>query len=193
MDRMAIDWCKSVDGINIFPKLPVHLRTYRNDFIRNSAIKEAQQDVAHGERVLAAINARTLQLALKFQQSLTHAAAPGTPSTPVSLVKVGAHPPMNSPNDNALTLPTSVTTTVVGGNNSTSADEQEGEAPAEPTAEAPAIRRRGSDKPKEDGRTRSRTCKRCPTAAEGAICPGRFPRSARSCKYYSNNNADTGK
>jgi hypothetical protein len=27
-DAMALEWCNHVDGINIFPKLPVYLRTY---------------------------------------------------------------------------------------------------------------------------------------------------------------------
>ena len=27
-DKMAINWCKHVDGINIFPKLPVYLRRH---------------------------------------------------------------------------------------------------------------------------------------------------------------------
>jgi hypothetical protein len=49
MDRMAIDWCKSVNGINIFPKLPVRLRTYRSDFIRNSAIKRLNRMLLTGK------------------------------------------------------------------------------------------------------------------------------------------------
>ena len=34
-EMAAIEWCKFVDGVKIFPKLPVHIRLHREVFERN--------------------------------------------------------------------------------------------------------------------------------------------------------------
>lgn len=39
--KMALKWCERVDGDTIFPKLPVHLRTYYEKWERNERIREA--------------------------------------------------------------------------------------------------------------------------------------------------------
>ena len=44
-DAMALEWCNYVDGINIFPKLPVYLRTYWPTFQHNSRVRLAATSV----------------------------------------------------------------------------------------------------------------------------------------------------
>ena len=34
-DPASVEWCQFVDGVDIFPKLPVHIRNYRDKFKRN--------------------------------------------------------------------------------------------------------------------------------------------------------------
>jgi hypothetical protein len=38
---MAIEWCKHVNGTTIFPKLPVYLRMYYEQWERNQRVKDA--------------------------------------------------------------------------------------------------------------------------------------------------------
>ena len=38
---MAIEWCKHVDGITIFPKLPVYLRNHHTQWTKNRRVKDA--------------------------------------------------------------------------------------------------------------------------------------------------------
>jgi hypothetical protein len=38
---MALEWCKHVDGETIFPKLPVYLREYFEQYLRNRRVKDA--------------------------------------------------------------------------------------------------------------------------------------------------------
>ena len=59
-DQMAIEWCKDVDGIDIFPKLPVYLRTYHKQWERNNRVRDAVKKAKSGIDALAAINAATL-------------------------------------------------------------------------------------------------------------------------------------
>ena len=40
MDTMDIEWCKHLDGINIFPKLPAYLRKYLTTFQKNKFTRE---------------------------------------------------------------------------------------------------------------------------------------------------------
>ena len=48
MDKMAIEWCSKVDGINIFPKLPVYLRIHFASWTHNQQVKETVKNVALG-------------------------------------------------------------------------------------------------------------------------------------------------
>ena len=47
-DKMAKEWCKHVNGKNVFPKLPVYLRTYYKTWERNlrkkKLLKELKMD-----------------------------------------------------------------------------------------------------------------------------------------------------
>ena len=55
--NMALDWCKYVDGITIFPKLPVHLRTYFVQWSRNQSIKDVQKESETKRNDLKDLNA----------------------------------------------------------------------------------------------------------------------------------------
>jgi len=54
---MTIEWCKKVDGINIFPKLPVYLHTHYNKWQLNQRVRDAVAKAAPGEVRLREINA----------------------------------------------------------------------------------------------------------------------------------------
>jgi hypothetical protein len=41
-EKMALEWCKLVDGVTMFPKLPVYLRVYHSTWLRNSRIRLVQ-------------------------------------------------------------------------------------------------------------------------------------------------------
>ena len=76
MDRMALEWCKHVDGVNIFPKLLVYLRTYHSAWTRNQRVREAVRTAVAGEAVLTRINAETLQALLPASAPALAPAAP---------------------------------------------------------------------------------------------------------------------
>jgi hypothetical protein len=40
-DAMALLWCEYVDGVTIFPKLPVYLREYYGIYLKNGRVKDA--------------------------------------------------------------------------------------------------------------------------------------------------------
>ena len=52
----AIAWCKYVDGVKIFPKLPVHIRTHRETFERNQRVEELTRRAASGLAKLEELN-----------------------------------------------------------------------------------------------------------------------------------------
>jgi hypothetical protein len=54
---MAIKWCKEVDAVNIFPKLPVCLQTRYSKWQRNQRVCDAVAKAAPGEARLRELNA----------------------------------------------------------------------------------------------------------------------------------------
>ena len=58
-DKMAIDWCKEVDGVHVWPKLPVYLRTYHKQFQRNQRVKDAVRQAKTGAQKLKTLNQQT--------------------------------------------------------------------------------------------------------------------------------------
>ena len=58
---MAVNWCQHVDGVTIFPKLPVYLRTHHTAWTRNQRVKEAVRKAVPSEAVLARLNEKTRQ------------------------------------------------------------------------------------------------------------------------------------
>jgi len=55
-ERMAIEWCKYVDGEAIFPKLPVYLREYYKRWQRNKRIQDAIKNMKPELELLAQVN-----------------------------------------------------------------------------------------------------------------------------------------
>ena len=55
-EQMAIEWFKKVDAVNIFPKLPVYLRTHYSKWQQNQRVRDAVAKAAPGEARLCEIN-----------------------------------------------------------------------------------------------------------------------------------------
>jgi hypothetical protein len=55
---MAIEWCKHVDGVLIFPKLLVYLREHHKHWLRNQRIQDAVKNMKSEIELLEAINKR---------------------------------------------------------------------------------------------------------------------------------------
>ena len=76
-DQMAIDWCDKVDGVTIFPKLPVYLRTHHTAWLRNQAVRDAVRAAESGEAELRRLNEQTaLQIFPQPAAGATAAVAP---------------------------------------------------------------------------------------------------------------------
>ena len=60
-EQMAIDWCEKVDGIDVWPKLPVYLRTYHRRFLRNQRVKDAVIKAKEQAAELKTLNQQTSQ------------------------------------------------------------------------------------------------------------------------------------
>ena len=88
---MAIKWCEHVDGISIFPKLPVYLRTHHSKWQRNQRVKDAVERAAAGEAQLRELNARTGPVPATALPPPLPPAMPQTPSNmpPVQGAAVG--------------------------------------------------------------------------------------------------------
>ena len=56
-DAAAVSWCKFVDGVNIHPKLPVHIRNYREQFERNERVRQSAENARAGNEKLSELNA----------------------------------------------------------------------------------------------------------------------------------------
>jgi len=55
-DAAAVAWCKYVDGVHTFPKLPSHLRTHQEEWKRNQRVKECEDRVASKKAKLEELN-----------------------------------------------------------------------------------------------------------------------------------------
>ncbi len=55
-EMAAIKWFKFVDGVKIFPKLPVHIRLHREVFERNRRVKECVRRAKQGQDLLNELN-----------------------------------------------------------------------------------------------------------------------------------------
>jgi hypothetical protein len=55
-DAAAIAWCKLVDGVKIFPKLPVHIRIHKESFERNQRVKACVERAKSGQEKLDELN-----------------------------------------------------------------------------------------------------------------------------------------
>jgi hypothetical protein len=154
-EQMAIEWCKKVDAVNIFPKLPDYLRTHYSKWQQNQRVRDAVAKAAPSEARLGEINAgfgiqsadTTEATIMPVILPLTLQQAPGTLLQPVVGVVVGG--------------------TMVGG--------------APPTRGVEGKKSRGQRGKDGVGIVCCKRCKYCTQhgkSLEGAsICPGRGPRS----------------
>lgn len=55
-DAAAVAWCKYVDGVHTFPKLPSHLRTHQEEWKRNQRVKECEERNASKKAKLDELN-----------------------------------------------------------------------------------------------------------------------------------------
>ena len=89
--KMAITWCDHCDGIEIFPKLPVYLRTYHKKFESNARVRDAVQRAERGHRALEALNKATLATATAAAAAAaTAAATPAVPAAAAGAAAAGA-------------------------------------------------------------------------------------------------------
>ncbi len=58
-EQMAVDWVKEVDGVDVFPKLPVYLRTYYATWTRNQAAKNAMEQAKPAAALLQQVIEKT--------------------------------------------------------------------------------------------------------------------------------------
>ena len=98
-ERMAIEWCDHVNGVTIFPKLPVYLRTHYESWKKNQRVRDAVEGKAAAVAALNAINAsNTAELMLDVSPGADSDDGPMPPPPPLHhppLVQlVTQHPPM---------------------------------------------------------------------------------------------------
>ena len=98
MNKMAIEWCKHVDGVEIFPKLPAYLRKHLAVYQKNHRIRESTQNALAGEVVLAQINAETLSSLLT---------STGNPASPLIIrpASITSVLPMVDNNNSSIDVP----------------------------------------------------------------------------------------
>jgi len=85
-DQMALDWCQKANGVTIFPKLPVYLRTHSAAWQRSQRVKEAVRTAAAGAEVLALLSETTQrELLASAAASTSLAAAPARAPAPATL------------------------------------------------------------------------------------------------------------
>ena len=154
-EQMAIEWCKEVDGVNIFPKLPVYLRTHYGKWQRNQRVRDAVAKAALGEARLRELNAATFGLYLQ----------PST-TTRTAMMGVTLPPTMQQP---PVALLQPVVGVVVGGTMVGGATPTRGKKTKGQRANHPV------------GIIRHKRCKYCTqhgkSLEEARICPGRGPTS----------------
>lgn len=175
-DEMSIEWAKHVDGIHIFPKLPVHIRIHREEWQRNQRIRDALEKNKAGISNLRKLNAATSthtntsdSTAASNATAVGNAAAWLAPQMPKMMPAPKAH---------ARSLGAA---TIVGGT-------RIGLASIYELKQAAKKRNgeRGKDKrPRKKGRVHK--CKRCrqyqPNEQErDPMCKGRG--GAKHCQYY---------
>ena len=56
MEAMSIEWCKYVNGVTVFPKLPVYLRTYHAKWQKHQRVRDAVRAAAQGAEKLKELN-----------------------------------------------------------------------------------------------------------------------------------------
>jgi hypothetical protein len=68
-DKMAIDWCKHVDGINIFSKLPVYLQRHFSKYLHSQQVRDAVANATTGEAKLRQLNEQLCAEELMYERN----------------------------------------------------------------------------------------------------------------------------
>ena len=68
--KMAVEWCRHIDGINIFPTLPVYLRIYHEHFLRGRRAEDACRDMQDETAALEKLNQTSLAEAVKEMEEV---------------------------------------------------------------------------------------------------------------------------
>ena len=191
-DALAIEWCRYVDGVNIFPKLPVYLRQHHAAWERNQRIKDAVQKAQLSIDELYQRFERDLPTAAHATSGASDSATGGAAATNNATSGVAddatddetddgvrtrtANPPMLvfPPAARHVSLPSapaamaearrSVTVTVAG--------ERIGDGRTE-SRYVPG-RKRGKDRSRPDGQKRQRRCNVERGGCGSTDCPGRW-------------------
>jgi hypothetical protein len=103
-DRMSIEWCKHVDGVAVFPKLPVYLRQHHAAWLRNSRTRDMVRMAAPGLTALQKVLDANVAMVVAPPPAESPTTSPAAPPTPVES-------PPTSPD--ALSPPTVSTLAVV--------------------------------------------------------------------------------
>jgi hypothetical protein len=144
-------------GADIFPKLPVYLRTHHTTWLRNQRVQDAVAKTANGEDKLKRLNVAT------NPTSTTHSVVgPSTlanRSTSRRTVALSPTMPQAPPNMSVPTSPTVVAGIVVGGVSST----------------VHGTKRRHGERDKDRSKRAKRKCRRC-------VGNSRSDKEAQECK-----------
>ena len=81
-DDLAVTWCQHVDAVDIFPKLPVYLRTYHATWQKNQLVKDSVHRNSAGLQALKAINTSTSR-----QMNINHTMSVTSPTTQEPIIK----------------------------------------------------------------------------------------------------------
>ena len=96
-EKMALEWCDHVDGVKVFPKLPVYLRTWYNKWQHNQQVRETVGRCVSGRGRLREINSASTDTT-----EMTHPLPVSSGNPPVCLthteVRVELPPTMPKPN-----------------------------------------------------------------------------------------------
>ena len=74
-EEASIRWCKFVDGVNIFLKLPVHIRNYRDQFDRFERVRQSVENAREGKEKLNELNAALTDKEERATQSIERPAS----------------------------------------------------------------------------------------------------------------------
>ena len=154
MEAMSIEWCKYVNGVTVFPKLPVYLRTYHAKWQKHQRVRDAVRAAAQGAAKLKELNEQMV--------SSTPAVLlpPGMPQTPAGM----------EPEDAAI-----VAGIAIGG----VPVRQNGEKRRK--GRGPDKQQRAPNKCR---RCLELFMPQCQALDKAQQCPGRFAKSRRKCEFW---------
>lgn len=155
-EEAAVQWCKFVDGVNIFPKLPVHMRSYGERYERNQRVKDSVRNAKSGSDKLTELNATVVPSPSEIPNVAQQEAVPAQSFLPLTAQAQTVDPYV-------VTARTSI-----------------GDVPCDGRRDDCRIGKRGRDAKPRTGRTCSVCTKK--DSCKAASCPGRGGK--RRCLYF---------